>query len=155
MRAEPPMTLLATTALQFRFKLVLCCSTAILLGACGGATDEPDQSDNQQSLAAATVTEASVTAGPDLAAQMPDPAAPAADAAAPPTMDTAAPALPDAAAAPAAATTASAHGNGPPSNEFNLNGYQGNAAASSDAGGDGTTAAIDADGQQATQPTAG
>lgn len=144
------MTYNATFATSI--KAALCCGVAILLTACGGAGEETA---GLQSLAGMTAgdiiegTGASVAqpaSAPDTAAQeiasAGVPAAPAAAAAAAP----ADAGLADAAAAPATG------GSPPASNEFNLNGYQDDPAASPvDAVTQGTTAATSADGQQATQ----
>lgn len=153
-----------TFALSVRVKAVLCCSAAALLAACGGAVDETG---GQQSLAGVTagdimdgsgagttgVADASAAtqyavvqeAAPEMTAQVTANVA---------TQDAPAPgAIPaDQGMANAAPADPTAARQAPASNEFNLNGYQDNSAASSsDAGIQGMTAASGTDGQQIMQ----
>lgn len=152
-----------TFASSIRVKAALCCSVAVLLTACGGMADE---SANQQLLADTVTSETTEAAGarttgavdtvpatPETVAQ--DPTTP--DATAPAAYGSAAPAMPDPVPAPtdngiatAAPAIQAADGSAPASNEFNLNGYQ-DAASSSEAAAQGTTAAEGADGQHVTQ----
>lgn len=142
------MTYNATFATSI--KAALCCGVAILLTACGGAGEETA---GLQSLAGMTAGDIIEGTGASVAqpASAPDTAAQEIASAGVPAAPAPAPAPANARLADAA--TAPATGGSPPaSNEFNLNGYQDDPAASPvDAATQGTTAATSADGQQATQ----
>lgn len=152
-----------TFASAIRIKATLCCSVAVLLTACGGMGDEPA---NQQLLADTVTSETTEAASARTTSAVdtvpttqetiaqdtatPDAAAPAAYGSAAPAMLDPAPAPTDNGIATVAPATQAVGGSAPASNEFNLNGYQ-DAASSSDAATQDTTAAASADGQQATQ----
>lgn len=155
-----------TFATSFRVKAALCCSVAVLLTACGGTVDEAASQQSLAGMSAGDIIEGSgasatgaVNAGaatPGSVVQdttAPDPVAQAVDGAAAPVAPSLAPAPPSPDTGMANAVDAQAEGGpAPATNEFNLNGYQDNAAAfSDDAANRGTTAASGADGQQATQ----
>lgn len=152
-----------TFASSIRVKAALRCSVAVLLTACGGMADE---SANHQLLADTVTSESTEAAGarttggvdtvpavPETVAQdtaTPDAAAPVAYGSTAPSMPEPAPAPADNGIATAAPASQAADDSAPASNEFNLNGYQ-DAASSSDAAAQDTTAAASADGQHVTQ----
>ena len=154
------MTTPVTFASSFRRKAALCCSAAFLLTACGGATDDLDSHEPQPAMTAGEIIEAPGTvstaavdgarhAAASLALESATPAAAAlaADSAAAPVAPAIEPAPSHKAPTGAEAAAATA-GDGVPTNEFSLSGYQdASAAAPSDVATQGAAATSSADGQ--------